>query len=563
MYVEAYAEMSRVGGPTFALTDPQRTAWETFVETNFDKAFAVGIGQGVTNEALQDIAFPDGDAQNPIIVTNEEDLLQTLVETIGGSGTGNVLTNDTDFGADGPDGTPYVKSIVIDGKTYEYDPATGEIRENGTLVGNTTISDVPTEHGKLTFNFATGAFTFQADNVTGTVPETFTYTVVDGDGTEAAAELTVTINDVDTSTIARDDRIRTNVAPGGTLFIPAAALLFNDFHFDGNGLVIGSVDADDLAGTVSLVGGDVQFVQSSDPASFVYTAEAGGSSDDATVTVDSVGVGTRSGTANAEIRIGRDDADDTINGLAGSDVLVGNGGNDTLDGGAGADMLLGGAGADVLDGGDGNDYLDGGDDTDADVLMGGADNDTIIVRTNDIANGGEGADIIILKDNVNFGDIDGGTAQVPAVVPDAPGGDDGANLALHRGDVLVFDGQLDLTAIANGRIQGIETISMQEGDGSVGTAIDELTLSAADVIDIGTGAFDPTGAGQFGSRHAIRVDGDEGDVLNLQGGPDDWYQINPSDAPEGYNVWVHDSSHAGTAEDAYVLVQTTVTVNAS
>src|SRR5690606_5451954 len=111
--------------------------------------------------------------------------------------------------------------------------------------------------------------------------------------------------------------------------------------------------------------------------------------------------------------------------------------------------------------------------------------------------------------------------------------------------------------------QGIETISMQEGDGSVGTAIDELTLSAADVIDIGTGAFDPTGAGQFGSRHAIRVDGDAGDELNLTG-DGVWTQISPSDAPAGYNVWVHSTTGTPSeSEDAYVLVSTSVTVNAS
>lgn len=559
--------MGGVNEPPFRLTDEQRQDWEDFVETNFDKAFAVGIGQGVSNDALGDIAFPNGDPANPVIVTDEEDLLQTLVETIGGSGSGNVLDNDTDFGADGPDGTPYVKSIVIDGETYVYDPDTGDITKNAVIVGNTTITEVPTEHGKLTFNFATGAFTFQADDVTGTVPETFIYTVVDGDGTEAAAELVVTINDVDTSIIARDDKIRTNVDPEGTLFIPAAALLFNDFHFDGNGLVIGSV-GNEVDGTATLVGGNVEFVQSSDPASFVYTAESGGSSDDATATVDSIAGATLNGTSSAEILIGREGANDTISGLGGSDVLVGNGGDDTLGGGAGADMLLGGAGTDVLDGGDGNDYLDGGEDTDADVLIGGVDNDTIIVRTNDTADGGEGADIIILKDNVDFGGVEGGTAQVPA----GPNG--GANIALHRGDVLVFDGQLDLDALDGNsvrigdKISGIETVSMQEGDGSVGTASDQLFLSAADVIAMGTGEFNPGGAfegNNLGARDAIRVDGDSGDQLSLTG--NGWEEVTAAagGVPDGYRLFAHytPGGPATGNEEAYVLVQDAVNVIAN
>ncbi|GIK99904.1 MAG: hypothetical protein BroJett029_41130 [Alphaproteobacteria bacterium] len=559
--------MGGVNEPPFRLTDEQRQDWEDFVEANFDKAFAVGIGQGVSNDALGDIAFPNGDPANPVIVTDEEDLLQTLVETIGGSGSGNVLDNDTDFGADGPDGTPYVKSIVIDGETYVYDPDTGDITKNAVIVGNTTITEVPTEHGKLTFNFATGAFTFQADDVTGTVPETFIYTVVDGDGTEAAAELVVTINDVDTSIIARDDKIRTNVDPEGTLFIPAAALLFNDFHFDGNGLVIGSV-GNEVDGTATLVGGNIEFVQSSDPASFVYTAESGGSSDDATATVDSIAGATLNGTSSAEILIGREGANDTISGLGGSDVLVGNGGDDTLGGGAGADMLLGGAGTDVLDGGDGNDYLDGGEDTDADVLIGGVDNDTIIVRTNDTADGGEGADIIILKDNVDFGGVEGGTAQVPA----GPNG--GANIALHRGDVLVFDGQLDLDALDGNsvrigdKISGIETVSMQEGDGSVGTASDQLFLSAADVIAMGTGEFNPGGAfegNNLGARDAIRVDGDSGDQLSLTG--NGWEEVTAAagGVPDGYRLFAHytPGGPATGNEEAYVLVQDAVNVIAN
>ena len=51
-----------------------------------------------------------------------------------------------------------------------------------------------------------------------------------------------------------------------------------------------------------------------------------------------------------------DSAADVLEGGAGNDSLFGNGGNDTLDGGADSDDLTGGAGADWLDGSSGMDY---------------------------------------------------------------------------------------------------------------------------------------------------------------------------------------------------------------
>ena len=51
-------------------------------------------------EAALPVAYPNGDAQNPLVVTQPGELIDTLVGTVVNPVSGNVLTND-DFGADG------------------------------------------------------------------------------------------------------------------------------------------------------------------------------------------------------------------------------------------------------------------------------------------------------------------------------------------------------------------------------------------------------------------------------------------------------------------------------
>ncbi|MDB9535207.1 DUF4347 domain-containing protein [Dolichospermum planctonicum CS-1226] len=67
----------------------------------------------------------------------------------------------------------------------------------------------------------------------------------------------------------------------------------------------------------------------------------------------------------------------SFDGTTGNDWVKGGTGNDDLTGGDGNDTLNGGAGTDLLSGGDGNDYLNGG--TGADLLIGGKGNDTFVV----------------------------------------------------------------------------------------------------------------------------------------------------------------------------------------
>jgi RTX calcium-binding nonapeptide repeat (4 copies) len=220
---------------------------------------------------------------------------------------------------------------------------------------------------------------------------------------------------------------------------------------------------------------------------------------------------------------------DNLFGYAGGDEMNGNGGNDSLDGRAGAD---------TIHGGNGKDLLNGGNDKAADLLYGDSGNDEIQVGRADLAFGGNGNDLFLLADNRHFGSIDGG-------------GQNNDNLRWSRGDVLQFDGKLDLTAAGiSERIHDIETLSMKDGQGN-----DRLVLNAQDVLSLGDGEFNPffLRADRFGEGSAVRIDGDAGDKVKLTGG--NWQEIEPSNAPSGYDVF----ACAVTGGNVYVLVQEDIT----
>jgi hypothetical protein len=117
------------------------------------------------------------------------------------------------------------------------------------------------------------------------------------------------------------------------------------------------------------------------------------------------------------------------------------------------------------------------------------------------------------------------------------------------------------------KVTNVETISMVDSIGGAGN--DALTLNVNDVINLGTGTFDPTfsGTDNYSSKDAVKINGEAGDTLHLtqttSGGTDHWYQVSTAtNIPAGYALWVHETAatSTGTSEDAYVLVQTAVAV---
>jgi len=226
-------------------------------------------------------------------------------------------------------------------------------------------------------------------------------------------------------------------------------------------------------------------------------------------------------------------------GYAGGDEMNGNGSSDTLDGWSGADTVHGGSGNDLIEGG-GKVRFDGGDDHAADFLYGGSGKDTILVGASDHAFGGSGNDLIHLLDNTGFGSIDGGSQN-------------GRDVGHSAGDVLQFDGTLDLTTPGlSEHVTGIETLSMHDGKGD-----DSCTLSAQDVLDLGSGTFNPALGSHdtLGRGDAVRIDGDQGDKVTLSG---DWTAIDPHNGPDGFDVYVSQapSGHG----NVYALVQEDIAV---
>ncbi|MGF7008925.1 beta strand repeat-containing protein [Aminobacter sp. BE322] len=200
------------------LDSGEQAVWESFLVNPDNNAatndaikavYAVGIGSGVSTGALEPVAWANGNPTfPPITITDATQLSETLQGTLPSNVEGNVLTNDgaagSAFGADGG----YIRSIVIDGVTYTYNPADGTILAPDTshVVSNTgtQITVETSAGGVLVFNFAdngankAGDWGYTAPNpvIGGDKHESFTYTLGDGDGDGSSAALNITVQDI-------------------------------------------------------------------------------------------------------------------------------------------------------------------------------------------------------------------------------------------------------------------------------------------------------------------------------------------------------------------------------
>ncbi len=159
---------------------------------------------------------------------------------------------------------------------------------NGTLTATDVESTVFTfvqatcpAHGTLNITPATGAFTYTpAANYHG--PDSFTFTVTDGDGGSDVGAVTIMVTSVPDPPIAADQSINVteDVAFEGTVTA-----------FDGDGDVLTfAVDTQPLHGTLSLTASTGAFTYTpvagyNGPDSFIFTASDGTSSDSGTVTI--------------------------------------------------------------------------------------------------------------------------------------------------------------------------------------------------------------------------------------------------------------------------------------
>ena len=138
------------------------TNWETFLTSHgVETSFAVGIGTGINQPALNPIAFPNGPGSEPnsIVITDPSQLSATLAGTLPVAAQGNVLTDGIDdaFGADGHGPGAGIVSITVkdapldasDPHTYSYNAGTNEILRDSIHFANDSTLDVNTALGVI------------------------------------------------------------------------------------------------------------------------------------------------------------------------------------------------------------------------------------------------------------------------------------------------------------------------------------------------------------------------------------------------------------------------------
>ena len=254
-------------------------AWKAFLDANGIKNYAIGLGGGVSDTHLDPLAY-DGSTHtdtDAVLVTDLNQLNSVLSGTVQGVPvTGSLLGEGGSFGADGG----FVKSLVVDGTTYSYDPAAnagqGALTASGGAnhgtfnTANNTLSIATDHDGTLVVNLDTGEYSYTSQTATSTlITETIGFTVSDNDGDLASSSLVVKVLP-NSPPVAVDDNIITNVL-SGNIVIPGEMLLGNDSDANGDpltasptgfntGWVARGADFTGSTGTVSFTGNNVQSI---------------------------------------------------------------------------------------------------------------------------------------------------------------------------------------------------------------------------------------------------------------------------------------------------------------
>ena len=220
------------------------TALKNFLDANSIKNYAIGLGSGVSNANLDPLAY-DGISHtdtNAVVVTDLNQLNSVLSGTVEGAPvTGSLLGEGGTFGADGG----FIKSIVVDGTTYTYDPRANSGQGSLTASGgtnhgtfntvNNTISIATNNSGTLVINLDTGDYSYTSQKTTTTViTENIGFTLSDNDGDLASSTLTVKVIP-NSPPVAMDDHVITNVL-SSSVTVPGELLLANDTDPDGDTL---------------------------------------------------------------------------------------------------------------------------------------------------------------------------------------------------------------------------------------------------------------------------------------------------------------------------------------
>ena len=315
-----------------ALSPAEIQAWNSFLATNGIESYAVGLGSDVTvNDGdLLDVARPDG-GHVIILDSGDADTLDDLLDTApqAGGASGNILLNDK-FGADGG----RILSVTFDGVTYTWNGASLITRsggDTGTQTGSSLV-EITNLGGRFTFDFTTGTWTYEApDAVSAQTIESFGYVLIDGDGDEDGATLSVKVLPVNDAPVANPDAFsvsEANVESGssGTPFFVGSVIAGSDTDEDGDSLTVTQVTEFEV--TESDSGLDIQDVDRVSNMGYVARFHIDTNFGDAYVGIS----------ANGDVRIWSESGEDPFRSLAiGQSATVsfryrvsdGNGGSDT------------------------------------------------------------------------------------------------------------------------------------------------------------------------------------------------------------------------------------------
>ncbi|MHC8342852.1 retention module-containing protein [Pseudomonas sp. RT6P73] len=219
------------------------TALKAFLDANSIKNYAIGLGNGVSNANLDPLAY-DGSTHtntNAVVVTDLNQLNSVLSGTVVGAPVTGTLLEGGTFGADGG----FIKTLVVDGTTYTYDPKGNSNQgalnfsggaNHGTFnTVNNSISIATNNGGTLVVNLDTGEYTYTSQKTTSVViTEKIGFTASDNDGDLASSTLTVKVIP-NAAPVAVDDHIITNVL-SGSVVVPGELLLANDTDANGDPL---------------------------------------------------------------------------------------------------------------------------------------------------------------------------------------------------------------------------------------------------------------------------------------------------------------------------------------
>ncbi|OED61137.1 hypothetical protein A165_16815 [Vibrio tasmaniensis ZS-17] len=281
-----------------ALTDSEKSSWESFVESNDITALAYGMGEAVPISYLEDIAYNGatdseiGAVVVPDITQLPPIILQSVVDPISGE-----VVNDgsngsiSGFGADGG----YVSEVKYGGTTVSYDGSTVSVSglESGvsTAIDGSEISIFIDNSHTLVLDMATGSYQFFAAVVDSDISLDFDYELSDLDGDTSNSSMTFNIQ---APVLDANDDVTSTIE-----LVPVLIdVLANDYnpHALTSALMLSSVALVNPAlGQVSIVDGKVLFVPNDsagagDIVEISYTAtDKNGNSDTATMSVTVTG----------------------------------------------------------------------------------------------------------------------------------------------------------------------------------------------------------------------------------------------------------------------------------